>query len=425
MISSKSLKEMKEFIQEHLTIKVIEKKKWGEVFTPVKIIDKMLDSLSEEIFTNPDLKWFDPCAGIGNFIILVYFRLMDGLVKWEPDSCKRSNHIIQNMLYINELNADNVEICKNIFIKETGTETETGREIETKINANIYCQDFLKFDNNIKFDIIIGNPPFQLKDGKGGKNKLYEKIVNKALTLLNCNGILLFLVPDNLFCGNSSKTYFELIKTDKYHIKWIDFSSFWSIKNIQQKICCFLLERRNICKDKYKDNEKYFKKTKIVTDFCSPFEVELVNRSVNPIRKWTLYSESLLNTYLLSDKNKSIYNRGKNLDSYSNTFSLNCFILIYCPNKFLYTNNEKLAIGVGLKKIVIYLISTNYEYYMDWTGEYGVGPNTIYIPFTNEIEGKKLESFFKSETYKELMFSCKTCRQFIKLGLIQYLDIDF
>jgi hypothetical protein len=401
MISLKCLKEMQDFIQEHLTIKVFEKKKWGEVFTPCYMIDKMLDSLPEEIFNDPDLKWFDPCAGIGNFVILVYFRLMDGLVKWEPDSCKRSKYILKNMLYMNEINPDNVEIARNILGKD----------------AQIYCQDFLNFNDNIKFDVIIGNPPFQLKDGKGGKNKLYEKIVNKALTLLNYNGKLLFLVPDNLFSGNSSKTYLELIKTDKYHIKWIDFSSFWAIKNIQQKICCFLLELNNY---------KALKKTKIITDLNNfTSEIDLVNRPINPIRKWTLDLEHLINTYLLSDKNTSIYNRGKNLDSYSNTFSLNCFTLIYSPNKFLYTNDEKLAPGHGLKKIVIFLISTNYEYYMDWTGDYGVGPNTIYIPFSNELEGKKLELFFKSDTYKELMFACKTCRQFLKLGLIQYLDLEF
>ena len=407
MISLKSLQEMQEFIQEHLTIKVFEKKKWGEVFTPPLMIDKMLDSLPEDIYSNPDLKWFDPCAGIGNFLIILYFRLMNGLVKWQSDPCIRSNHILQNMVYMNELNPDNAEICKNFFS-----------------NANVFCQDFLQFNKNIVFDVIIGNPPFQLKDGKGGKNKLYEKMVNKALTLLNLNtnsySKLLFLVPDNLFSGNSSKTYLELINYEKYHLKWIDFSNYWSIKNIQQKICCFLLERNNYKAEK-KDINKT--KTKIINDFCSPFEISLVNRSVNPIRKWTLEIEHLLNTYLDVKKNKSIYNRGKNLDYYSNTFYLNSIPIIYCYNKFLYTTDSKLVIGKGIKKIVLFLISTKYEYYMDWTGEYGIGPNTIYIPFSYEIEGKKLELFFKSDTYKELMFACKTCRQFLKLGLIQYLDI--
>jgi hypothetical protein len=394
MITDKTLEEMEEFMNNNLTIKVFEKKAFGEVFTPPPLINKMLDSLPEDIYCNPSLKWLDPCAGIGNFLILIYFRLMNGLSEWEKDVKERSNHIIKNMLYMVELNKENVQIASNIFGKDT----------------RIYCQDFLHFKTNEVFDIIIGNPPFQLKKGKGGKNKLYEQIVSKSLSILNPNsGKLLFLVPDNLFAGNSSKTYLKMLN----HIKWIDFSNFWLIKSIQQKICCFLLEV----------NVTGFKKTKIITDLNN-FEVDLVNRPINPIRDWHLKTELLINTYICLNKNTSIYNRGKNLDHYSNTYSLNSFPIIYKPNNFLYTDNKLLAVGFGLKKIVIFLISTKYEYYMDWNGEYGVGPNTIYIAFSTDLQGIKLESFFKSDTYKELMFACKTCRQFLKLGLIQYLNLD-
>lgn len=399
MIIDKTLEEMEEFMNNNLTIKVFEKKAFGEVFTPPHLINKMLDSLPEDIFCNPSLKWLDPCAGIGNFLIIIYYRLMNGLSFCIKDEKKRSSHILENMLYMIELNTENVQIAKNIFGKD----------------ARIYCQDFLQFKSNEVFDIIIGNPPFQLKEGKGGKNKLYEQIIIKCLSFLNPNsGKLLFLVPDNLFAGNSSKTYLKMLDYN-YHIKWIDFSNFWLIKSIQQKICCFLLERIN-CKD------KALKKTKIINNFTS--EIHLENRPINPIRDWQLKTELLINTYIDLDKNTSIYNRGKNLDHYSNTFSLNSYPIIYKPNNFLYTDNKLLAVGFGFKKIVIFLISTKYEYYMDWNGEYGVGPNTIYIAFSNDLQGNKLESFFKSDTYKELMFACKTCRQFLKLGLIQYLNLN-
>jgi 16S rRNA G1207 methylase RsmC len=101
-----------------------------------------------------------------------------------------------------EINPKNVKISKKIFGSK----------------ANICCADFLKDSEKCfrqfgvdKFDIIIGNPPFQDKAGKGGKNKLYEKIICKCLDILNknTNSYLLFLVPDNLFSGNSSKTYLK------------------------------------------------------------------------------------------------------------------------------------------------------------------------------------------------------------------------
>ena len=45
-------------------IKINEKNKYGEVFTPQSQIDIMLDTLPKHIWNNPNLKWLDPCAGM-------------------------------------------------------------------------------------------------------------------------------------------------------------------------------------------------------------------------------------------------------------------------------------------------------------------------------------------------------------------------
>jgi site-specific DNA-methyltransferase (adenine-specific) len=89
------------------------KKKYGEVLTPQFLVNHMLDTLPEAVWSNPDLKWLDPCAGRnGIFPITVYDRLMDGLAEWEPDAYIRSNHIMNNMLYMVELQEDAVEELK-------------------------------------------------------------------------------------------------------------------------------------------------------------------------------------------------------------------------------------------------------------------------------------------------------------------------
>ena len=72
------------YIDSCLKPKQEEKKKFGEVFTPMKLINEMLDKLDEHyvkqndasIFTNKELKWFDPANGMGNFPIAVYLKLM-------------------------------------------------------------------------------------------------------------------------------------------------------------------------------------------------------------------------------------------------------------------------------------------------------------------------------------------------------------
>ena len=107
----------------------------------------MLDLFPKSIWKNEELTWLEPSCGVGLFMIYVYIRLMNGLKEWEKDDKKRSEYIIEKMLYMVEINKMNCDICKNIF----------GSKI------NIICNDFL--DNNkyddMKYDCIIGNPPFQ------------------------------------------------------------------------------------------------------------------------------------------------------------------------------------------------------------------------------------------------------------------------
>lgn len=54
---------------------------------------------------------------------------------------------------------------------------------------------------------------------------------------------------------------------------------------------------------------------------------------------------------------------------------------------------------------------------MDYSGEYGIGPNTFYIPFNTISQGKSLEKFLKSDDYKTMVKSTKTSRQYLKIAL--------
>ena len=108
-----------------------EKNKYGEVFTPPKLIEQIVDHFPQEVWYNPHLTWIDPTCGIGNFLIIVYIRLMDGLTDWEPDKEKRSKHIVEKMLYMVELNDRNTKIVRDLFGQ----------------NANIIEGDFLTVSN--------------------------------------------------------------------------------------------------------------------------------------------------------------------------------------------------------------------------------------------------------------------------------------
>ena len=180
--------ELLNFINERLKPKDIEKKKYGEVFTPVPLIEEMLDKLPINVWSNPNFKWLDPANGMGNFMIIIYFRLMKELKDIIVDEESRKKHILENMLYMSEINKKNCFLTKQIF------------DINNNYKLNIYNGDSLTLDtlkewNVEKFDIIVGNPPYQDDTGNKG-NKLYPKFVKLSITnLLKDNGYLLFVHP--------------------------------------------------------------------------------------------------------------------------------------------------------------------------------------------------------------------------------------
>lgn len=172
------------------------KKKFGEVFTPMKLVNEMLDKLPKKVWRRKRYKWLDPAAGMGNFPVAVYLRLMDGLKDKIKNDEKRKKHILENMLYMCELNKKNVVIMKQIF------------DINNEYKLNVYEGDTLELKPfeifTVKqFDIILGNPPYnkggiRSHTGKqlGEKNEtIWTKFIEKAFKWLRPNGYLAYINP--------------------------------------------------------------------------------------------------------------------------------------------------------------------------------------------------------------------------------------
>jgi len=174
-------KELLELINECLKPKEVEKKKFGEVFTPMSFINNdMLGDLeiyykekyNKNIFEDETLKWGDTTAGMGNFPIAIYYKLMDGLKKKIPNDKNRKKHILEKMLFMAENNKKNCFIVKQIF------------NMNNEFKLNLYQGDSLQLDIQKefgidKFDIVIGNPPYneELTTKKGSAPALYNKFV--------------------------------------------------------------------------------------------------------------------------------------------------------------------------------------------------------------------------------------------------------
>jgi hypothetical protein len=171
------------------------------------MFDKLTDA-NPNIWSNPDLKWLDPAAGMGNFAIVAYLRLMEGLKTKKPNIEERRKHILENMLYMVEYdrtnsfmmskifcgNKYNLNIFTGSFIEGERYEKE-GIDIfsldETKIKKykyKNYAEENKKFSRKVnsiggKFDIIMGNPPYNSGGISSKKKDINEDNENKRETI--------------------------------------------------------------------------------------------------------------------------------------------------------------------------------------------------------------------------------------------------
>jgi type I restriction-modification system DNA methylase subunit len=163
-------------LREYVKVGEVEKKKFGEVMTPLELVKEMLATLPEEVWSNPDLKWLDPANGTGPYPTMVIYKLMNGLKEWEPDDAKRYKHIVENMIYVCELQP------KNMFLYLCAIDPFDTYKL------NVYTGSFLDegFDYHMKnvwgvekFDIVMGNPPYNDDVTSTGDNKLYLLFISK------------------------------------------------------------------------------------------------------------------------------------------------------------------------------------------------------------------------------------------------------
>lgn len=183
--------ELVAFLGQHLKPKELEKKQNGEVFTPPDLIQRKFDKLTladPQIWSDPSKKFLDPANGIGNYPAMAFTRLMLGLKKVIPNEADRKKHILENMLYMCELNKKNIEVSRKVF------------DPEGVYALNLYQGSYLDLDplkewGVKKFDVIFGNPPYQMQVGPRKSQPIWNLFVLKSINLLSTNGYLVFVHP--------------------------------------------------------------------------------------------------------------------------------------------------------------------------------------------------------------------------------------
>ena len=193
-----------------------------EVFTPPSVANRMLDMLPQELFSDPDVKFLDPACKSGVFLREIAKRLIKGLAGRFPDLQQRCDWIFQHQLYgiaITELTSllsrrsvycskypnspfsitrfsdvqGNILYHKIEHTWENGKCKYCGISQDNSLNdaeregMETHAYEFIHNINpkgilNMKFDVVISNPPYQLSTGQGQSQAkpIYQNFIEQA-----------------------------------------------------------------------------------------------------------------------------------------------------------------------------------------------------------------------------------------------------
>jgi len=190
VLENATLESVDNFVKQHFSIRA------EEGSTPAKLVNEMLDKLPNDVWIDPNKKFCDPCMGTGKYILGIKERLMEGLKTKIPNEKEREKHIVEEMLWGVDIAKGKTSIAKRLI---------NNSDKDNPYKDNLLTKDSLNLDWNKmpKFDVVVGNPPFQkeVKREKGTNvsnagAKIWHYFVEIGFSILNKNGIIAFITPD-------------------------------------------------------------------------------------------------------------------------------------------------------------------------------------------------------------------------------------
>ncbi len=221
--------------------------------TPPVLARALLDLLPEKVWSNPNNRWLDPATKSGSILREAARRLMVGLADWEPDIQARAEHILRNMLFGCAITQVHGEMTRrSVYVSRDATsdhavlpfDTPQGNlpfvaaehdyptnnkgratgpckvcgappRLERGDTRENYAYAFIhgayptEEQKDMQFDVIVGNPPYQLgTEGFGSTaSAVYHRFVEHAISLEP--KYVAMIIPSRWFTGGKGVDEFR------------------------------------------------------------------------------------------------------------------------------------------------------------------------------------------------------------------------
>jgi site-specific DNA-methyltransferase (adenine-specific) len=255
-----------------------------EVFTPPRLANQVLDLLPSKLWSDPNLRFLDPGSKTGVFLREITRRLMEGLSSTFPNEQERLRHILEQMVWglsITELTAHMTrrtlycskdassshsvvqfsQASGNVWFQRVEHSFSNGRCKECNASSDLerpgrdnYAYGFIHSDGRekygkdlpVKFNVIVGNPPYQMDGGAGGTSAspLYNVFVEQAKAMNP--DYLAMIIPSRWMAGGRGLDEFrKSMLSDQKVTHLVDFPNTKDVfpgVDIKGGVCYFLWE---------------------------------------------------------------------------------------------------------------------------------------------------------------------------------------
>lgn len=353
----------------------------NQIFTPRRVVKLMVDLIAEnnpDIFSNYNVKFIDLYTKSGLYISEIVKRLNEGLKEQIPNSEERIKWILENQVYACAPSNIIYNIAKNYIFADF-------KDFSSKNIVECDLTDYAENDNaeeklleifgveNLKFDVIIGNPPYQEMDGgaQASASPIYQNFVNLAKKINP--KLISFIIPTRWYTGGKGLDDFRDEMINDIHFReihdWLTPEDIFPNTNIRGGVCYFLL-------DSSFDNQSV--NTRVVTHENN----EVINDIFRPM-KFNDSNIFVRDSNAISILNKIEYSDENSLMGYISARNPFGFSTNFTKDAKFKTDNISMTSPVKCyanKGIIGYIEQKDIHKNLEWVNKY-----KVLTPYSNNI----------------------------------------